>query len=156
VEKKVMKLLFAPYARKLRDKAGPNPKDYPYAKELVQLLEQEGYEVVQIGCAGEEQICKEFLQNKSFNEVTNLLNEFDTFISVDSYLSHHSWFIGKKGIVIWGSSWPQIYGHDIHINLLKDKKYLRQEPYNIWEAVDPTPEAFVSPEEVLKALKENF
>lgn len=151
-----MKILLAPFAKKLRDKPGPNPKNFPFAKELVQLLEKEGHQVVQIGVEGEEQICKEFLKNKSFKEVTNLLNEFDTFIGVDSYLQHHAWYIGKKGVVVWGNSWPQIYGHDIHINLLKDKKYLRQEPFNIWEAVEPCPEAFVTPKEVLRALKENF
>ncbi len=151
-----MKLLFAPYAKKLRDKPGPNPKDYPFAKELVKLLEQEGHEVVQIGAHGEEQICESFLKNLPFKEVINKLNEYDTFISVDSFLQHAAWYAGKKGIVIWGSSWPQIYGHEIHINLLKDKKYLRKEPFNVWEAVAPDPSAFVSPQEIIKVLKENF
>lgn len=147
-----MKILIAPYAKKLRDKEGPNPKSYPFAKELVDLLIKEGHEIVQIGVEGEEQIAPTFLKNLSFKEVTKKLQEYDTFIGVDSYLQHHSWFIGKKGIVLWGLSDPRVFGHDIHINLLKNPKYIRKEPFNVWEAVDPNPNAFVKPEEVVAAL----
>ncbi len=127
-----MKILIAPFAKKMREKTTPNPKDYPFTKDLVELLTKEGHEVVQIGVAGEEQVAPLFLKNLSYQETEEKLNEYDTFISVDSYLQHHAWIIGKRGIVLWGLSDPIIYGHDIHINLLKDRRYLRKEMFNVW------------------------
>ncbi len=54
-------VLIAPFARKLRDNKN-NPKNYPYWKELVELL-QPKYELIQLGTTGEET----FIPNTKFN-----------------------------------------------------------------------------------------
>jgi ADP-heptose:LPS heptosyltransferase len=147
-----MKLLFAPYARKLRnDKV--NPKSYPWPKDLVALLEKQGYEVIQIGVKEEEQVATRFETNLSFQEVTRLLEETDTFVAVDSFLQHAAWSIGKRGTVIFSQSDPKIFGHRIHNNLLKDRKYLRPNQFDLWESTEKNDEAFFDWDEVYERMK---
>lgn len=149
-----MKILFAPFSRKLRGKPGPNPKDYPFSRELLKLLIN--HDVTQIGSRGEKQFDIPFIADLSFQEVCESLKACDTFISVDSFLQHAAWLVNKPGIVLWGPSDPLIFGHDIHINLLRDRKYLRAgwRQFSDWESCPLCPQAFVSPEEVVKALNE--
>lgn len=149
-----MKILLAPFARALRDNHDnrSNPKDYPWGKELAELLIKNGHQVIQVGCTGEEQVTPEIILNPTFQELEAIIKDADTFIAVDSYLQHLCWFLNKKGIALWGQSDPRIFGHRFHINLLKDRKYLRPDPFNVWEARTVIPEAFVSPQEILEAL----
>ena len=147
-------ILIAPYARQLRN-GNVNAKNYPWPELLVELLENSGKEVVQIGVEGEKQIAKRFERNLSFQEVSSLLDKCATFVAVDSYLQHHGWQVGKRGVVIFSQSDPIIFGHPIHNNLLKDRKYLRPNQYDMWEGVPVNEESFFSPEEVLEKMKEN-
>lgn len=150
-----MKILIAPYAKKLRGQDRSNPKDYPWSKELVSLLEQEGHEVIQVGCSGEEQIAKTVINDLKFQDVLKLIAGADTFIAVDSYLQHAAWFIGKKGIVLWGQSDPKVFGHSIHKNLIKSRKNLRQgyKMFDWWESAETNPEVFVKPAKVILTLR---
>jgi ADP-heptose:LPS heptosyltransferase len=118
----------------------------------VGLLGDGGHEVTQVGAAGEEQVAGKFVANPSFQELGRLLLDQDSFITIDSYLQHYAWFLGKCGIVVWGQSDPAIFGHGLHVNLLKDEKYLRPDPFNIWEGRAVIEEAFVRPEIVVQAL----
>ena len=146
-----MNILLAPYARPLRN-GNVNAKNYPRAKELVDLLGEHGHLVAQIGVEGEDQVCQIFLKNLSFKEVSAELRNHDTFIAVDSYLQHHAWLLGIRGVVLWGQSDPLIFGHPLHVNLLKDRKYLRPDQFNTYEGLACLDEAFVSPSAVLEAL----
>ena len=146
-----MKILFAPFARKLRND-NRNPKNYPWPKELVELLEKRGDTVVQIGVKEEEQVATQFETNLSFQEVTRLLEDCDTFVAVDSYLQHHGWAVGKRGTVIFSQSDPNIFGHPEHNNLLKDRKFLRPNQFEMWEQTTVNDEAFFSPQEVLERM----
>src|SRR6516165_4669211 len=147
-------ILFAPFARKLRN-GNRSPKDYPpeFSRKLVELLQKQGNEVVQIGVKGEEQIAPKFETDLSLEEVTNLLKISDTFIAVDSFLQHHAWDIGKRGTVIFSQSDPNIFGHKFHNNLLKDRKYLRPNQFDLWEATPRNDEAFFDWNEVFERMK---
>jgi len=147
-----MKILFAPFARKLRN-GGINPKNYPWPKDLVALLEKRGNEVIQIGVKEEEKVATRFETDLSFQEVSRLLEECDTFVAVDSYLSHHAWDIGKRGTVIFSQSDPNIFGHEFHNNLLKDRKYLRPNQFDLWESTSCNDEAFFDWDEVVERMK---
>ena len=59
------------------------------------------------------------------------------------------WRENKRGIVLWGMSDPKIFGHDIHINLLRDEKYLRPNQFLTWDMQNFVPESFVEPIEVI-------
>ena len=147
-------ILFAPFARKLRN-GNRSPKDYPpeFSRKLVELLQKQGNEVVQIGVKGEEQIAPKFETDLSLEEVTNLLKISDTFIAVDSFLQHHAWDIGKRGTVIFSQSDPNIFGHEFHNNLLKDRKYLRPNQFDLWESTSCNDEAFFDWNEVFERMK---
>jgi hypothetical protein len=73
---------------------------------------------------------------------------------VDSFLQHFCWSIGVKAIVLWGTSDPLIFGHEENINVLKNRGYLRPNQFDMWEGDPYNPNAFVTPEEVLKIISE--
>ena len=148
-----MRILFAPFAARPPSLNGsPNPKDYPFARELAAELE-ERYELIQVGGNGDERVAKDFRANLSFNGVGELIKSSDTGICCDSYLQHHYWLMNKKAIVLWGISDPVIFGHDLHINLLKDRRFLRPKQFDLYYGDQYNPQAFVTPLEVLHALE---
>ncbi len=151
-----MKILLALFAANHPNFNGSgSPKNYPFARELAQALQEAGHEVIQVGGDGEEQLVPDFRRGLSHPEVCDLILNSDTFISVDSYIQHAAWSVGKRGIVLFSISNPDVFGHSLHLNLLKDRSYLRPNQYDLYYATDHKPEAFVSPTEVVEALKIN-
>src|SRR5438552_15181681 len=150
-----MTILLAPFARKAPILNGSgSPKNYPFARELVELLLNEGHVVIQVGGNDEEQIASDFRKGLPFNQVEELIQSCDTAICADSYLQHHCWLVGKRAIVLWGVSDPLIFGHSTHINLLKGRDFLRPNQFDLYYSNQVNPEAFVSPQEVVDALKQ--
>jgi ADP-heptose:LPS heptosyltransferase len=148
-----MTILLAPFAARQPQLNGSgSPKDYPWTKDLVALIIAANHNLIQVGGEGDEQVAPDFRKNLIFEEVGRLIESCDTAICVDSYLQHHCWYLNKKAIVLWGISDPQIFGHSLHNNLLKDRKYLRQNQFDLYYDNQHRPEAFVTPEEVVKHL----
>lgn len=145
-------IIIAPYAKALRN-GNNNPKNYPYWKELIPLIRHET--IIQVGVSGEEQLVEEFHKDLNLKQLAELIHECRTWISVDSFFQHYAWDLGKPGIVLWGQSDPNIFGHPENINLLKDRKYLREKQFWLWEQTPYIQEAFVSPQEILKELNIN-
>ncbi|MFW5889425.1 MAG: glycosyltransferase [Bacillota bacterium] len=132
-----------------------NAKNYPYWEEVVSLLKTEGYNIIQIGVDGEKQIkgVNEFKINLSITDLKNLLINTKCFIAVDNMTGHLGASVGKEGIVIFGKSDPNIFGHPSNINLLKDRKYLRKNQFDFWLNEPYDPNVFVEPQVVVeKAL----
>jgi hypothetical protein len=146
-------ILISPWSRPLL-KEGKNPKNYPWWKELVTMINDKGIFTTQIGIKGEELIgCKEVLFNKSYDDIRNQLCICDTWISVDNFFPHFANLYGQKpGIVLWGQSDPELYGYKQNINLLKDRSYLRQFQYDMWEACSYREDCFVTPEQVMEHI----
>ncbi len=120
-----------------------NCKSYPYWEELLLLLKD--HEVKEIKGILSEQ------------EIIDLINWSDVWINIDSFVQHLAAYHKlKKGIVLWGKSDPKLFGYPHNINLLKDKKYLRQNQYRDWVSpwndVEQNLDMWVSPETVLDAL----
>jgi ADP-heptose:LPS heptosyltransferase len=141
-------IIISPYSKQLRNGQN-NPKNYPYWKELINLIDEP---IIQVGIEGEQQLIEDFRQNLSLNQLKDLILQCRTWISVDSFFQHFAWDIGKYGIVLWGQSDPNIFGHPENINLLKDRKYLREKQFWIWEQCDYNMDAFVKPNEIIKHL----
>ncbi len=142
-------ILLAPWAKKLRaDK--PHPKNYPYWKEVIQEIREP---IIQVGVEGEVQLVDDFRKNLSLKELGELVNQCKTWISVDSFFQHFCWDLGKPGIVIWGPSDPNIFGHPENVNLLKDRSFLRPNQFWWWEQYDFNKDSFVEPKIVLDALQ---
>jgi len=108
-------------------KGNPNAKAYPYFDEL------KGHEI-------------KVLEGKlSTQEIIDLVNWSDKWVSVDTFLPHFcAYHKLKPGIVLWGLSDPEIFGYKHNINLLKDRKYLRKEQFKWWKDEPINKEAFVS------------
>lgn len=141
-------IIIAPYAQKLRN-GKENPKNYPYWKELITLIDEP---IVQVGVTGEPQLVEDFRINLSLDKLTELVKECRTWISVDSFFQHFCWDLNKTGIVLWGPSHHEIFGHTENINLFKDKNLRISNPFVRWEDVEYDANRFVLPEEVVKYL----
>jgi ADP-heptose:LPS heptosyltransferase len=85
----------------------------------------------------------------SLDTLGELLSKCETWISVDNFFPHLANLYGKKGIVLWGQSDPNIFGYQYNLNLLKSRSYLREKQFDIWEACEPKEDAFLTPQEVL-------
>lgn len=141
-------IIISPYSKSLRN-GKMNPKNYPYWKDLIRLIDEP---IVQIGVEGERQLVDDFRKNLSMGDLTTLVAECRTWISVDSFFQHFCWDLGKPGIVLWGQSDPNIYGHPENINLLKGREYLTPDQFLFWELIKYRDDCWVTPEEVVKFL----
>ena len=142
-------IIISPYSKALLS-GKQNPKNYPYWKELIEMIDEP---IIQVGIEGEKQLVPDFRKNLPITELRKLIQECRTWISCDSFFQHLGWDEGKKGIVLWGVSDPLIYGHPENINLLEDRKHLAENQFLWWEFVDHRNERFVKPKEVIKYLK---
>jgi ADP-heptose:LPS heptosyltransferase len=141
-------IIISPYSKPLRNGL-ENPKNYPYWEELISQIKEP---IVQVGVDEEKQLVEDFRKNLTIPELRTLIGECRTWISVDSFFQHLAWDCGKPGIVIFGQSDPQIFGHPENINILKHRFYLREQQFWWWEQCEYRKDAFVKPEEVLKFL----
>ena len=155
----IKEILIAPYAGMAPNSSERNPKNYPYFEEVVDMLKKHNFRVVQLGVSGEKEIenVDEVLFNLSISELKEKLRNCYTWISVDSMIGHLGRYMNKKGIVIFSRSNPKHFGYKENINLYKDEKYFRKDPFGLWSSVDFIEEAFVEPEIVIKNILEgNF
>ena len=142
-------IIISPYSKFMRNGA-KHPKNYPYWEEVLKHVNEP---VIQVGVDGETQLVSDFRKNLPLYELEKLVKECKTWLSCDSFIQHFCWDLGKPGIVVFGQSDPNIFGHPENINLLKDRKYLREKQFWIWEQAEFIEEAFVSPDVVIDALK---
>ena len=143
-------IIISPYSKALIS-GKQNPKNYPYWKELIEMIDEP---IIQVGIEGEKQLVPDFRKNLPITELRKLIQECRIWISCDSFFQHLGWDEGKKGIVLWGVSDPLIYGHPENTNLLADRKYLAENQFLWWEFVEHQNERFVKPKIVLEHLKE--
>lgn len=148
-----MKIIICPYSKRLPD-GKDNPKNYPYWEEFVKLANDNGYECIQIAYHGEKPITgfSVFYMYNSLHDLLEMIEDCDTFVSVDTFFPHMCHYHNKYGVVIFGQSDPKIFGYPENINLLKDAKYLRPNQFTMWSNTDYRDDAFVSPQEILDAV----
>ena len=149
-----MKVLLSIASRKMRN-GERNPKDYPFGDELAVLLKEEGYTVIQIRTTDDPILgeANEVKTNLPLKELAQLIQESDTFVSVDNFIQHYAAYLNKKGVVIFSKSDPLIYGYPKNINLLKSRNYLMKNQFQTWEQDVFDKDAFVEPELVVKKVK---
>lgn len=147
-----MKIIISPFSQKLRN-GKENPKNYPfeYWSDVVDVL-QKDHEIIQVGVKGEPQLVPEFYTNLKMKALKEILDGADTFISVDNFFPHFAHHYGKRGIVIFSRSNPEIYGYPENINLLKSREHLRPDQFGLWESVLYIKDAFIDPKEVVQHI----
>lgn len=131
---------------------GPSPKNYPYWDSVVSNLSKARYSVLQISRTGEKDVAgAQRKDDLPLDKIAQLMKESETWISVDTFAPHMAWTLGEPGVVIFGSSDPLIFGHPENINLLKNRKYLRDKQFWLWSQESADPDRFVGPEAVINA-----
>ena len=101
-----------------------DPKDL--WQELVNKLVNNGYSVVNLGAIPELGLenCLNIDCNKySEGRQMAILSECKALVSIDSFFAHAAEAIGIKSLVIWGSTSPEVYGHESAIHLHNHSKY---------------------------------
>jgi len=146
-------ILFAPYAKHTVE-GKPSPKNYPWWPEVVRGLSGVGFQVHQLAYGPEPKVPGVYTvtANPTFKVIVKLLNECETWMSVDTFLQHMAWDIGKPGVAVFGPSDPVIFGHPENTNLLKNRLYLREQQFWWWSQCDFDPQNFVTPKEVVSAV----
>ena len=141
-------IIISPYSKPLVN-GKRNPKNYPYWKELIKLINKP---IIQVGVDGEEQLVPDFRKNLSLDELGKLVDECKTWVSCDSFFQHFCWDRKKYGIVLWSVSDPNIFGHPENTNLLLDRKHLAPNQFLWWDFTEYDATKFVLPEEVVKFI----
>jgi ADP-heptose:LPS heptosyltransferase len=142
-------IILSPYAKTMRN-GQQHPKNYPFWEEVISQINEH---IIQVGIDGEVPLVDDFKKNLSLDDLATLIKEAKTWMSVDSFFQHYCWSLGKPGVVLWGQSDPVIFGHPENVNLLKDRTYLREKQFWLWEQCSFREDAFVTPDEVVEALK---
>jgi ADP-heptose:LPS heptosyltransferase len=145
-------IIISPYAKFMRN-GQKHPKNYPFWQEVINHIAEP---IVQVGIEGEQPIVSDFRKNLPLSELAELVKSCNTWISCDSFFQHFCWDLGKPGIVIFSQSDPNIFGHPENVNILKDRKYLREKQFWIWEQAEYNDEAFVHPQVILHSLAVRF
>lgn len=146
-----MKILVHCWSRNLTN-GKVNPKNYPHWDELIARLQADGHQLTQIGSSREKKCCDNFKENLNFAQLREVLREHDLFISVDSFLQHMAHYYGKRGIVLFGISAPELFGYKENINLFQDRSYFRPNQFDIWENAEVNDEAFVLPSKIIEVV----
>jgi ADP-heptose:LPS heptosyltransferase len=146
-------ILISPWSRVTTD-GKPSPKNYPHWGAVVAGLAKAGHEVVQVSVAGEPSVpgVSRRVDGLPFDALSGLIRSCRTWLSVDNFFHHFAWSLKRPGVVLFGMSDPEIFGHPENLNLLQDRRYLRKWQFRHWSQEPPNPEAFVSPEDVLRAV----
>jgi len=146
------KIVISPYSKLMRN-GKRNPKNYPFWEEVIKELQRKKLHVIQIGINGEEKLgANEYAFNKPFEELAELVRICKVWSSVDNFFQHFCYLLDKPGVVIFGRSDPNIFGHKTNDNLLKDRSYLRSKQFNFWEEVEYSTECFVEPQLVIETI----
>lgn len=143
-------IIISPYSKALLS-GKQNPKNYPYWKELIEMIDEP---IIQVGIEGEKQLVPDFRKNLPIAALRELLGQCRTWVSCDSFFQHLAWDEGVPGIVLWSVSDPLIYGHPENVNLLKDRSHLVDNQFLWWEFVEHKNERFVKPKEIITYLNE--
>jgi ADP-heptose:LPS heptosyltransferase len=106
----------------IHTKAGWSPlKNWPmdFWEDLVGRINDAGYEVLHIGTPSEEVVPGAIkLDTPSIKHGAAVQKFSALFIGGDSIFNHTSQAVGKKSIILWGSTHPCGSGYDQNVNLL--------------------------------------
>jgi hypothetical protein len=148
------KVIISPYSRLLRT-GKPNPKNYPWWTQVVNKLQNLGIYVIQIGDSKQNESsigANETIIDMPLRDLQEKIKDVDSWISVDNFFPHLCSFTEKRGVVIWGISDPLIFGYQQNINLLKNRKYLREKQFDIWENATYYEHVFMDADTIVNAV----
>jgi ADP-heptose:LPS heptosyltransferase len=146
-----MKVLISPYSKNLPN-GKPNAKNFPHWQEVVNTLLSNGIEVIQVGLPHEPALDGCTQKRVGLAELKDLLLSCDGWASVDNFFHHFAAYHGRRGVVVFGKSDPQLFGYPENVNLLKDRRNLRAEQWKYWYEEPFDEKVFVGPQLVAAAI----
>lgn len=151
-----MIVLLSPWSRKAGCEGRWNPKDYPFWREVVAELSSLGIQVRQLSCTYEPDVagCVSRSDDLPFLQIKKLIADCGTWMSPDNFFQHLAWSVGKRGVAVFGPSDPVIFGHPDNVNLLKDRRFLRERQFGLWSQVEWRPDVFPPAEDVVRAVRQ--
>lgn len=89
--------------------------------ELVRTINKMGLKVYQVGGAKDDKVegCSKYFLGTDYRLSLALVERCQTWISIDTFLQHGGTAVGKPGVVLFGSTNPKIFGHDLNVNIYK-------------------------------------
>jgi ADP-heptose:LPS heptosyltransferase len=104
-------------------------------EKLVKEIHKLGYKVYQVGGDKDERIsgCNGNFLGESYRHTMALLDRCTTWVSIDTFLQHGGYAVGKRGIALFGATKPKLFGHDSNINIYYD--VCKNKPC-LWEGGD--------------------
>lgn len=150
-------VVIAPYSRELRN-GMPNPKNFPHFEKLTGYLRAKGLYIIQVGDVNDVPLSNvdEYRLGEAFEETEKLLADSLFFVCVDNFLHHMGYYIGRRGVVLWGQSDPNLFGYAYHLNILKSRNFLRPNQFDTWENATYNVNVFPTAEEVRDAIFHEF
>lgn len=142
-------ILLNAWSRPLRS-GKQNPKDYPW---WPQVLEKITVPVVQVAVRGEQALVDDVRWDLDLTQLALLVNQCSIWLGVDSFFQHFCWDLNKPGIVLWGPSNPNIFGHEQNINLTLGSSAWRANQFLTWEQETHDAHRFVSASVVLEHVE---
>jgi hypothetical protein len=157
-----MKILINNSTSRLRYSDKPNPKIYPYMKDLISLLKDKksDIEFIELIEPDKEGTLDIPVLKTTLTKLKEELKQFDLFISIDTFLPHYivTEDIDIKGVVIFNYSDPDIFGYKRFINAYNDRSLFRENQGLFWE--EQQHENFIDPlllsKKIICYLKNNF
>lgn len=151
-----MKLLISGFSRSLRN-GKQNAKNYPYWNELLTILEGAGVHTTQLGITGERKLnTTDAYPDLAYSDLEILVKQYDGWIAVDNFFPHFAHYHNRPGIVLWGKSDPNIFGYPENINIIKDRRYLRQYQFSMWEDEEYDATAFLDAVQTFSLIKDKY
>jgi len=145
-------IIISPYSKELISK-NKNPKNYPWWKELVNLIQNNiDSKIIQIGIDGEEQLVEDFKIGLKYKQIFDLIEQCDFWISVDNFFQHVANHTKKSGVVLWGVSDPNIFGYPNNLNILKDRSFLRSNQFLMYDNCPYNTKVFYEPNIVIDLI----
>ena len=135
----------------------------PLAQKVVNHMTQKGYEVIHIRHENQYALENTTWIPMNTREMMCSLLFADKLLLIDSVAQHAAAALGKKAVVCWVGNKPEIFGYEIHTNLLpkaegkfrhKIDAYL--DPYNITGVLHECPydtNELFDVEEIIKELE---
>lgn len=147
-------IIVSPWSRRTPD-GRESPKNYPHWGEVARSLAASGRELLQLSASGEPGVpgCHARKDDLPLRAIEALIGACETWISVDNFFHHLAWHVGKRGVVIFGPSDPDIFGHPENVNLLKSRQSLRKAQFGLWSQEPQWTQGFVGPQEVMAAVE---
>jgi ADP-heptose:LPS heptosyltransferase len=86
---------------------------------LVSEIQKKGIEVYQVGGQGDKGVpgCNRYFLGQDYRFSVALLEQSKGLISVDNFMQHAAFAIGKPAVILFGATDPSIFGHETNVNI---------------------------------------